>query len=129
MFKVTVVIPLSLIAVAVISVGGSVLAQAVSPPEVVSTVVPAYSPLARTACVQGVVALVVEIAPAGDVSDIDVIYGHPLLIESAKAAASKWKFVSNRSGTRRRHVLRFYVSNSPMANIGKRNESCVHETC
>ncbi|MBI3427294.1 MAG: energy transducer TonB [Acidobacteria bacterium] len=79
-----------------------------SQPQPVSPVVPPYPPIARAACVQGPVAVVVEVDPMGNVTATDVLYGHPLLWQTALKAASSWQFDTVRDeSNRRREVLRF----------------------
>jgi len=44
-----------------------------------STELPSYPPLAWAACVQGSVAILVDVDSEGRVTGTDVLYGHPLL--------------------------------------------------
>lgn len=77
-------------------------------PAVVSTDLPSYPPLARAACVQGSVGVVVEMGAEGQVIGTDILYGHPLLRSAAEVAAKKWQFAAvNGVVARRRQVLRF----------------------
>ncbi len=53
---------------------------------------PEYPPLAKTAHIQGIVRMEVVIDKDGTVEDIKVLSGHPLLIESALEAVSRWRY-------------------------------------
>ena len=53
---------------------------------------PRYPPLAKRSRVSGTVRLDITIGKLGDVIEIKVMKGHPLLIQSAKDAVSQWKF-------------------------------------
>jgi protein TonB len=51
-----------------------------------------YPPLAKQAGVQGVVKLSATIAKDGTMQHLDVISGHPLLIEAAMEAVRQWVY-------------------------------------
>lgn len=53
---------------------------------------PAYPPLARVAGVQGTVVLRVVIGVHGQVADVEVRSGHPLLVPAAVEAVRQWRF-------------------------------------
>lgn len=53
---------------------------------------PQYPPLAKMARIQGTVRLEVLIDKDGTVQEIKVLSGHPLLIESALLAVSRWRY-------------------------------------
>jgi len=53
---------------------------------------PEYPPLAKMARIQGIVRMEVVIGRDGTVQDIKVLSGHPLLIESALEAVSRWRY-------------------------------------
>jgi TonB family protein len=55
-------------------------------------VAPIYPPLALAAAVQGAVQLVLDVNESGQVQNVVVVNGNPLLTESAKIAAMQWKF-------------------------------------
>ncbi len=55
-------------------------------------VAPVYPPIARTVHVQGVVILEATISKDGDVRDIRIITGHPLLNQAAIDAVQQWKY-------------------------------------
>ena len=48
--------------------------------------------LARTARIQGAVLLQAEISKSGDIQNLRVISGHPMLIQSALEAVKQWKY-------------------------------------
>ncbi len=58
----------------------------------VKIVQPDYPALARQAKIQGRVSLKCVVGIDGSVEEIEVKKGHPLLIQSATEAVSKWKF-------------------------------------
>jgi TonB family protein len=64
----------------------------VEPAHVIKQVIPDYPHNARVARVQGQVLLKATITETGKVEDIVVVEGHPLLIEAAVAAVSRWRY-------------------------------------
>jgi len=88
-------------------------------PTVKSTELPSYPPLARAACIQGSVAVVVEMGQDGQVTGTDILYGHPLLRSAAETAARKWRFEAAANGARR-EVLRFTFRILPFETPAKR---------
>jgi len=70
-----------------IKVGGNVQES-----KLIRRIEPAYPELAKRARVQGKVVLVVTVDEEGNVSEIKVQQGHPLLDEAAKAAVAQWKY-------------------------------------
>jgi protein TonB len=70
-----------------ITVGGNVQsAKAISRPS------PVYPQLARQARIQGVVRLEAVIDEQGRITDLKVISGHPLLVQSALDAVRQWRY-------------------------------------
>ncbi len=55
-------------------------------------VAPEYPSLARQVNASGVVKLLVQVTPSGEVRESKPIGGHPLLIPAAQNAVKKWKF-------------------------------------
>jgi TonB family protein len=53
---------------------------------------PSYPPLARQARIQGTVVLSALINKSGDITDLTLISGHPMLAPAAIAAVSQWKY-------------------------------------
>jgi TonB family protein len=58
----------------------------------VNKVNPVYPPLARQARIQGVVTLKAQIGKDGNIMNLEVISGHPLLAPAAIEAAKQWKY-------------------------------------
>ena len=58
----------------------------------IKKVAPVYPPLARQARIQGTVMLRVVIDKAGDVANIQLISGHPMLAPAAMEAVKQWKY-------------------------------------
>jgi len=56
-------------------------------------VAPVYPPLARQARIQGTVTLRVIINKLGDVRDVQLLNGHPMLAPAAIEAVKQWKYV------------------------------------
>ena len=55
-------------------------------------VTPVYPPLAKQARIQGTVRFTATIAKDGTVKELEVMMGHPLLVEAARAAVSAWQY-------------------------------------
>jgi TonB family protein len=53
---------------------------------------PVYPPLARQARIQGTVILKVQITKSGDVANIQLVSGHPMLAPAAIEAVKQWKY-------------------------------------
>jgi len=61
-------------------------------PKLIKKVEPIYPELARNAHVSGDVSLQISIDEKGDVSEISVVQGHPLLADAAINAVKQWKY-------------------------------------
>ena len=72
-------------------VGGDIV-----PPTKLVHVAPVYPEIARMARVSGVVVLDCTIDPRGNVVDVRVLSGNPLLTPSAVAAVSRWSYTPSR---------------------------------
>lgn len=70
-----------------IRVGGNVTAA-----KIVSKVNPVYPPLARQTRISGTVRLHAIIAKNGAVEQLEVLSGHPLLVQSALDAVRQWRY-------------------------------------
>jgi TonB family protein len=70
-----------------VKLGGNATAASI-----ISQVRPVYPPLAQQARIQGDVVLHVIISKDGNVEQIEVISGHPLLIQSAVDAVKQWRY-------------------------------------
>jgi protein TonB len=73
----------------------------------VSTVDPAYPPLARQARIQGVVVMRVVINTEGKIENIRIVTGHPLLIQAAIDAVKKWVYPTQSSQVATNVTLNF----------------------
>jgi len=62
------------------------------PAEIIKQTLPVYPPLARTARVEGVVVIEARINVSGNLENIHVIDGHPLLVDEALRTVKKWKY-------------------------------------
>jgi TonB family protein len=60
--------------------------------QIVTKVAPVYPPLARQARIQGAVVLKVQISKSGDVQNLQLISGHPILAPAAIEAVKQWKY-------------------------------------
>jgi TonB family protein len=59
---------------------------------VVKKAPPEYPALARKARLEGTVLIMVKVSKTGDVEDIQLISGHPILATAAVAAVKQWKY-------------------------------------
>ncbi|HLQ51682.1 MAG TPA: TonB family protein [Terriglobales bacterium] len=55
-------------------------------------VTPNYPPLAKTARIQGTVVLHAVISKQGNIENLSVISGHPMLVQTAMDAVKQWKY-------------------------------------
>ena len=53
---------------------------------------PVYPPLARSARIQGPVVLAAIISKAGTIEHLQVLSGHPMLVDAALDAVSQWRY-------------------------------------
>ncbi len=53
---------------------------------------PVYPPLAKSARVQGTVEFTAIISKDGNIEDLKLVRGHPLLVNAAKEAVLQWKY-------------------------------------
>lgn len=60
--------------------------------KLISSVQPAYPPLAQMAKIQGTVRLHVIISKEGTIQQCEAVSGHPLLIQSALTAVRQWRY-------------------------------------
>ena len=70
-----------------VRVGAGVMAD-----RLLKRVPPDYPPLARQARIQGSVILKVRISKSGDVENIQLVSGHPMLAPAAIEAVKQWKY-------------------------------------
>jgi periplasmic protein TonB len=68
------------------------VSQGVSQGLLIRKVNPVYPPLARQARIQGSVLLQAEISKSGDIQNLRLISGHPMLAPAAIEAVKQWKY-------------------------------------
>jgi len=68
------------------------VSQGVTEGNLVRKVQPLYPPLAKTARIQGQVILHALISKAGNIENLEVVSGHPMLVQSALDAVRQWKY-------------------------------------
>jgi TonB family protein len=78
---------------------GQTLSAESSGRKVKQRVTPQYPEIARRFNTSGIVKLSVEITPGGDVRNVKVLGGHPLLIPAAEDAVRKWKYEPAKEST------------------------------
>ena len=66
--------------------------QSVMSAQIATKVAPVYPPLARQAGIQGMVLLRVQINKSGDIENIQLVSGHPMLAPAAIEAVKQWKY-------------------------------------
>lgn len=76
--------------------------------KVISTVKPAYPQTLKNLHIEGLVRLKATVLPNGSVSDIQVLGGNPILVESAIKALKNWKYAPAASQTEEEVVLNFF---------------------
>ena len=75
--------------------------------KVISQVKPAYPQTLKSLHIEGLVRLTVIVLPNGNVSDVAVRGGNPILVESAIKAVKNWKYAPAASQTEEPLVLNF----------------------
>ena len=70
-----------------IRVGGNVQAA-----NLIRKVQPVYPPLAKQARIQGTVRFTAIIGKDGTIQNLQLVSGHPLLVEAARQAVSQWHY-------------------------------------
>jgi len=68
------------------------ISQGVTKGLLVHRVEPSYPPLARSARVQGEVVLTAVISVNGDIENLQLVSGHPMLVPSALSAVKQWRY-------------------------------------
>jgi protein TonB len=68
-------------------IGGNVMEA-----NLVRKVQPVYPPLAKSARVQGTVEFTATISKDGNIENLTLVRGHPLLVNAAKEAVLQWKY-------------------------------------
>ncbi len=59
---------------------------------VIRRVLPVYPPLAKSARVQGTVEFTALISKEGNIENLQLVHGHPLLVRAAREAVLQWKY-------------------------------------
>lgn len=78
---------------------GSLRAQDLGHRKIVARVNPEYPDTLRMAQIGGLVRLSVTVSPNGNVTQVEVRGGNPILAEKAQQAMMKWKFAPGPSQT------------------------------
>lgn len=68
------------------------ISQGVTKGLLIRRVEPTYPPLARSARVQGEVVLSAIISVTGEIENLQLVSGHPMLVPSALAAVKQWRY-------------------------------------
>jgi len=68
------------------------VSQGVTEGNLIRKVQPTYPPLAKTARIQGSVILNAVISKGGNIENLRVMSGHPMLVQSALDAVKQWKY-------------------------------------
>jgi len=68
------------------------ISQGVTKGLLVHRIEPVYPPLARSARVQGDVVLSAVISTNGDIQNLQLVSGHPMLVPAALAAVKQWRY-------------------------------------
>jgi periplasmic protein TonB len=61
---------------------------------------PAYPAFARRLNLSGTVKIKAVISPTGQVEHVEVVGGHPLLVNAAVDAVKQWKYAATKTETR-----------------------------
>ena len=75
--------------------------------KVVRTVEPEYPKIIKHSHIGGAVRLNVTVLANGDVANVEVLGGNPILVESATKAVLKWKYVPSASETKQEVQINF----------------------
>jgi protein TonB len=68
------------------------VSQGVSEGNLISQIKPPYPPMAKMARVQGAVVLQAVISKSGNIENLRVVSGHPMLVQSALDAVRQWRY-------------------------------------
>lgn len=68
------------------------ISQGVTKGLLIRRVEPTYPPLARSARVQGEVVLTAIISTSGEIENLQLVSGHPMLVPAALAAVKQWRY-------------------------------------
>ncbi len=68
------------------------VATGVAEANLIRKVLPVYPPLARSARIQGTVEFTAIISKEGTIENLQLVRGHPLLVQAAKDAVLQWRY-------------------------------------
>jgi len=68
------------------------IGSAVAEASLIDKVDPVYPAVALAARIQGTVEFTVTVGPDGKVESLELVRGHPLLVQAAKAAVLQWLY-------------------------------------
>jgi protein TonB len=68
------------------------MSQGVTRGSLIHKVEPAYPPIARAARIQGEVILTAVISKTGEIENLALVSGHPMLVPAARAAIEQWRY-------------------------------------
>jgi TonB family protein len=81
--------------------------EQVSTRKVIFRMQPQYPPLARSAHIGGITRVMAHVNSTGKAESVQVLGGHPLLVQAAVAAVSHWKWEPSSQPTQEVVVIRF----------------------
>jgi TonB family protein len=84
---------------------------------VVSMDIPGYPALARTARIQGVVQIRIEINEAGEVTNAKPLSGHPMLQENSITNVKTWRFYPAAKPTSQSVTYRYNLDDEPGSKV------------
>jgi protein TonB len=68
------------------------ISQGVTEGRIIQKIEPQYPPLAKSARIQGQVVLAAIISKSGEIENLVLVSGHPLLVPAALEAVRKWRY-------------------------------------
>jgi len=71
---------------------GPIRIGTLSEADLLRKVMPVYPPLAKSARVQGTVEFTALISKDGNIENLKLVHGHPLLVNAAREAVEQWKY-------------------------------------
>jgi protein TonB len=74
------------------AVGPVRIGSGVAEANLISKVIPPYPPLAKATRVQGAVEFTATISKNGNIENLRLVRGHPLLVNAAREAVMQWKY-------------------------------------
>lgn len=71
---------------------GPIRVGRISEANLIHKVVPVYPPLAKSARIQGSVEFTAMISKQGEIENLQLVHGHPLLVTAAREAVLQWRY-------------------------------------